>query len=175
MRDEILNRELTDSRAGMHRCAAMVRLSWSGLHRLAEELPCSFERAVGRELIVPRTGKAHEALGCGDQLVKLIAERDGHDRIFIAVQNEKRGRYRADEQIGAEAILDQQSYGKEPVDLNRDVGYFTSIFSIFATRFFQMPAGEVGIGGGKKHHAFPDTEKIAGKNRRTLSHEEICL
>src|ERR1700730_14484889 len=28
--------------------------------------------------------------------------------------------------------------------------YFTSIFSIFATRFFQMPAGVVGIGGGKK-------------------------
>jgi hypothetical protein len=24
------------------------------------------------------------------------------------------------------------------------------------TRFFQMPADVVGIGGGKKHHAFPD-------------------
>ncbi len=109
MRDGIVNLELTHSRAGFHRRAAVVRLSSSWLHRLAEKLLCSFERAVGRELIVPGTGKAHEALGCGDQLVKLIAQRDRHDRIFIAVQNEKRGRYRADEQIGAEAVLDQQT------------------------------------------------------------------
>jgi hypothetical protein len=71
------------------------------------------------------------------------------------------------------------------------------ITRFFATRFFQMPADLVGIGGGKKHHAFPDgafsnaradvvgnprgentphsvsPKKIAGKNRRALSHEEI--
>jgi hypothetical protein len=39
----------------------------------------------------------------------------------------------------------------------------------FATRFFQMPADVVGIGGGKKHRGRLLrgclTEKIAGKNR----------
>jgi hypothetical protein len=60
------------------------------------------------------------------------------------------------------------------------------LITIFRDAFFQMPARERGgkSEGAKKHHAFPDGvffgcllrthRKIAGKNRRTFSHEMVA-
>jgi hypothetical protein len=54
----------------------------------------------------------------------------------------------------------------------------------FATQFFQMPADVVGIGGGKKHHAFPDgafsnarADVVGiggGKTPRIVRYQAIC-